>query len=288
MLTIKIVGMKMTGVNVVLLILLSYSLGQSQNEYRYSNGNSDDPEWVQLMYSTDLNAGDVVEAYELYYDTHTFEKNSHTQYYKRWLRSLSRQQVTNGRTASDKRYLAARQREQSASRDVNSSWESLGPWDWDHDAVDKSYAPGAAHVYTIEQSKSNNDILYAGTATAGLWKSVDHGLSWTSISSDLLINGLTALEIDHSNPDVVYAEILSNIYKTTNGGTTWLPTGSVSFQNQSFNTADLVMDPDNTLIVWAATNAGLYRSADGGANWSLKLGGEALEIEFRSSTHHSP
>ena len=39
--------------------------------------------------------------------------------------------------------------------DRMSDWECIGPWDWDHDAAGRSYAPGSAHVYTVEQSISN-------------------------------------------------------------------------------------------------------------------------------------
>ena len=30
----------------------------------------------------------------------------------------------------------------------SNQWECVGPWDFDKDAASRSYAPGAAHVYT--------------------------------------------------------------------------------------------------------------------------------------------
>jgi hypothetical protein len=44
------------------------------------------PQWAQLMYSENPNVYQVSQAYQDYYRTHTFEKNYHTQYYKRWMR----------------------------------------------------------------------------------------------------------------------------------------------------------------------------------------------------------
>ena len=232
------------------------------------------------MYSEDADAGAVVSAYEAYYKDNPFVKNEHTQYYKRWLRSIAREQGTSGKTPADARYVARRSKNSSINRAPSETWSSIGPFDWDHEAADRSYAPGAAHVYTVEQSISDPDILYAGTATAGLWRSDNRGADWFCVTNDMMVNGLSALEINHLDADVVYAELLSGIYKTTNGGTTWYPTGDGAFQAIGLGTADLVMHPTDTQVVWAATNEGLYLTADGGANWVQKLAGDALEIEF--------
>ena len=263
-----------------LIFLIAGGKVFSQQELRYYGGVQDIPAWAVLMYNENADAGDVIKAYEEYYRSHPLEKNEHTQYYKRWLRSLSREQTTNGRTPADRRYLQNRVDESSQWRTEEDQWISLGPWDWDHDAADRSYAPGAAHVYTVEQSIADPDVLYAGTATAGIWKSIDHGSSWSSVTSGMMVNGLTALEINHSNSNCVYAELLSSIYKTIDGGISWAPTGSPSFQAASINTAYIVMHPQDSQIVWAATNSGLYQTTDGGSTWNLKIAGDFQEIEF--------
>ena len=118
------------------------------------------------MYSDTPDVGKVTEAYTKYYQTHPFIKNKHTQYYKRWLRSISRTTAL-----PSKEYL------KTTSKNVKSSyaWEPRGPFDFDIDAASRSYAPGAAHIYCVEQSLSNADVIYAGTATAGLWRSNDKG-----------------------------------------------------------------------------------------------------------------
>ena len=252
----------------------------AQVEYQYESVISDYPEWVRLMYQEDADPGEVVRAYDTYYSDNDFVKNTHTQYYKRWLRSIARDLPTNGRTQSDRRYLERTQAASAKLRSEDDQWVSLGPWDWDHDAADRSYAPGAAHVYTVEQALSDPDVLYAGTATAGLWKTTDRGVSWSCVTNDMLVNGLTALEINHQEPDVIYAELLSTIMKSNNGGSTWFATGDASFQAISMNVADIMMHPADTQEVWAATNDGLYRTTNGGTTWTKPLAGNFLEIEF--------
>lgn len=68
----------------------------------------------------------------------------------------------------------------------------------------------------MEQAVSNTDVLYAGSATAGVWKSIDKGLNWILLTKDMLVNGVIAVEIDHTNENVVYFEGGGILYKTIN------------------------------------------------------------------------
>ena len=123
----------------------------SQVEMKYNANSEKLPEWVQLMYADNSDEEAVINAYTDYYKKNKLVKNKHTQYYKRWLRNISR--FSNAKPTLQ------------TSKSTN-QWECVGPWDFDKDAASRSYAPGAAHVYTVEQSVSNSNILYAGSATA--------------------------------------------------------------------------------------------------------------------------
>ena len=70
--------------------MVALSLGASaqyvpQTSYRV---DMDDPVWVQLLYSSTADPLDIRAAYEAHYADHPFEKNRHTQFYKRWLRNI--------------------------------------------------------------------------------------------------------------------------------------------------------------------------------------------------------
>ncbi len=249
----------------------------AQREMAYSPRRDEMlPDWVTAMYAPDADPGLVTRLYEAYYREQPFEKNQHTQYYKRWLAGFARQ-VTPDRER-DAAYLRAYAAQQQSR--MPASWTTLGPIDWDHAAASRSYAPGSAHVYTVEQSVSNPDVLYAGTANAGVWKSVDHGITWSPQTSGLLTGSVTALEIDPTNANIVYAELLGNIRKTTNGGNTWSPTGDAAFQALNFSTRDIRCKPDQPATVYAATSNGLYKSTNSGTTWSSVLAGNVLEVEF--------
>ena len=114
---------------VFILVFSSFNL-YSQSEKRYDINSSDLPQWVNLMYSNDIDEGKVIEAYESFYKNNKFIKNKHTQFYKRWLRNLSRETIPPKRVKSTS----------------SNNWQCIGPWDFDKDAESRSYAPGAAHL----------------------------------------------------------------------------------------------------------------------------------------------
>ena len=50
-------------------------------------------------------------------------------------------------------------------------------WDFDKDAASRSYAPGSAHIYTVEQSVSNANILYAQEQQSSeFWRTNNKGV----------------------------------------------------------------------------------------------------------------
>ena len=153
----------------IFLLLLSVNV-YSQTEMKYNAKSENLPNWVELMYSENPNDGEVIKLYREYYKTNEFVKNKHTQYYKRWIRNISR--YTNSEV-------------KSSFSESSNQWQCVGPWDFDQHAASRSYAPGAAHVYTVEQSVSNSNVLYAGTATAGAWKTTDKGINWSLITKEL-------------------------------------------------------------------------------------------------------
>ncbi|MFL2576966.1 MAG: PKD domain-containing protein [Flavobacteriales bacterium] len=248
----------------VFILALSFTKLYSQSEKRYDINSSNLPEWVTLMYSDNIDEGKVIKAYESFYRDNDFIKNKHTQYYKRWLRNLSRETIPSKKVKSTS----------------SNNWQCIGPWDFDKDAASRSYAPGAAHLYTVEQSLSNSNVLYAGAATAGAWKSNNKGNNWTHITKDLHLSGVYALEIDFQDENIIYISGNGGIYKSINGGANWISIGGTNFNAQSHSIKDIKMHPQNNQILYVVSNQGLYKSIDGGLNLNEIMSGEFQEIEF--------
>lgn len=275
------------------ILLLSFFSLSAQVERAYRAADTQLPDWVQLMYAEKPDAGAVMQAHDLYYQTHPFVKNQHTQYYKRWLRRLqlfgdeARMTEAEKKTKAinDAQFLQRLQQKNTES--PTSPWTSLGPFDFDKEAAGVSYAAGAAHVYTTEQSVSNPNVLYAGTANAGLWKSVDKGLNWSLQTRDLLISTVYALEIDYTDHNIVYFSGANKLYKTTDGGMTSNPIGDAAFTAVSQDITDILMYPNDHTKLLLCSDHGLYRSTDSGNNWTKILPGEFQEVEFKPGDPNS-
>jgi hypothetical protein len=249
-----------------------------------------------MMYDPKSNVGDVITEYENYYKTNPFTKNEHTQYYKRWLRNI--REVVDERgyiNPPSKKIQDQRDAERISGRTSNGSrsimvnppsWKTIGPIDFDKEAAGRSHAPGAAHVYTIEKAPSNPDILYCGTANAGIWKTIDRGLHWTYASATIPVNYCNAIEIHPSDPNTVWIGANNRLYVTHDGGTSWSVAGDAQFNTISYSFDDIAYKPGTTNVLFLATNQGIYRSIDGGNNFAKILstkGGKSHfgEIEFK-------
>jgi len=243
---------------------------------------NDLPQWAQMMYAPDADAGAVQAAYDAYFATYPFVKNAHTQYFKRWKREIGHNVIPRDLAQREDyqeslgQYLAA-----SASGDRAANWTCIGPTDWDHSAVDRSYACGAAHVYTVEQSMVNTNLLYAGTATAGLWKSTDKGMSWTAVTKGMMVGEVLSVELDHTVQNTAYFGGAGSLYKTSDGGSTWNVIGGAPFTSVSHTIRDIVLHPTNNQILFVCSNQGLYRSTNAGSSFTQVQTGSWQELEFK-------
>ena len=246
-----------------------------------------EPEWIQLMFQPDADPGMVSEKFKSYFKTHPFEKNYYTQYYKHWM--LLHARDNNGSLFNlpldDTKFNQTQYLENSKQTALEkaANWQCIGPFDFDKEASSASYAAGAAHVYTTEQSFSNPNILFAGTANAGVWKSIDKANNWVNMTKDMMLGTVLALEIDRTNPDIVYFGGAGKVYKTTNGGTTWNQTGDATFNSSSKTIRDIVQSPVNSNELWMAADQGLYHTTDGGINWIQMYTSAWKEIEIHQT-----
>ena len=235
-----------------------------------------DPAWVQLLYSETATPEAIRSAYEAFYAEHPFEKNRDTQFYKRWLRNveLPKPQVTEAYASA----WASHQPRQ------NGAWEEMGPWHYDPEVAMEFQvqSPGACHVYTVEQAPSDHQVVWCGTATAGAWKSTDHGAHWSLMTRDLPLTSVYSVAIHPENPSRVWVGSGDGqLWRTEDGGDTWSVCGNAAFQSEDRWYRDVAFGqgPDGP-VLFAATNNGLHRSDNGGATMTQVASGEYMELEF--------
>ena len=145
-------------------------------------------------------------------------------------------------------------------------------------------SPGACHVYTVEQAASNHEVVWCGTATAGAWKSTDHGGHWSLMTRALPLTSVYSVAIhpeDASRVLVGAGDEAALAYGKWRGILTLC--GNASFQSVDRWYRDLVFKPavnGEEPVLFAATNNGLFRSDDGGTTMTQVASGEHMELEF--------
>ncbi|MFC1729334.1 WD40/YVTN/BNR-like repeat-containing protein [candidate division KSB1 bacterium] len=122
-------------------------------------------------------------------------------------------------------------------------------------------------------------IIYMATASGGLWKSTNNGITFEPIFDHEEVFSIGDVTVDPSNPDIVWVGTGeannsrscywgNGVYKSTDAGMTWRNIGRI------------VIDPDNSDVVYVAAlghlysenpERGLYKTTNGGRTWAKVL-----------------
>lgn len=226
----------------------------------------DAPVWMKMMLENDPDLTKIKEAYETYYTEHQFEKNTYTQYYKkfmRWARPLMNDKgkiVMPTNEQNEHRMRQALKFRNSSSRTAN--WTFNGPNEtWTTNGTTR--VTWQTNIYCLDVAPSNSNVLYAGGESGGLWRTSDKGLTWNVKSSNIIHDAFGAIKIQPNDANTVYAGTSGKIIKSTNGGDTW----SNVYTENGLWTNEIAISASNPNIVLAATDSGLLRSVNGGSTW---------------------
>jgi len=247
------------------------------------------PEWAKLMYADHPNFFEVVNAYQHYYADHEFEKTIHTQYFKRWVSAVQDHVNEDGSIAYDdalvrkakEKKIKLLQSDHASGQKDGAIWSYAGPMVHYNDDGNMHPAWDHANVYCHDRSSSNNQVMYCGTESGGVYKSVDAAQHWALVTQDHIINTISAIKIHPTNENVVIFSAENDLWRSTDGGLTWNVIGQPSFVSLDISAWEILFHPTNPAIVFAATNEGLFRSEDGGDNWTEILQNETMTVCFK-------
>lgn len=135
-----------------------------------------------------------------------------------------------------------------------------------YENISDGYFGGSIGAVSVAESDLN--VMYVGggektvrgnvSSGYGVYKSVDGGKTW-QFKGLPESRHIPRIRIHPSNPDVVYAAVLGNIYKpttergvykSTDGGETWR---KVLYVNDMSGAVDLIIDPTNSRVLYAST-----------------------------------
>jgi len=220
-------------------------------------------------------------------------------WYKRWEEQMVKHANADGSLPDDFQYfkeassVAMIKEQQMRQGNTAVSWIPVGPF----------VTPGSVgRINTITFHPTNPNIFWVGVAQGGVWKTTNGGSSYLPLTDNLPITRISDIAIDAKHPDTMYISVCDygyigvalnldgrkrnthygmGIYKTTNGGASWVPTG-LSF-NQTDYDGSLIrrtfVSPTNSDNLLTAGTSGIWKSANGGTNWTKVLDTLIWDIE---------
>lgn len=242
--------------------------------------------WYDMMTGPRPNLFEVSRAYDAWYRDHPFVKNGRTQDYKRWVRHMELYADAQGYERrptwtlnDDAAFLSTPRRKEHETSQALSVWRGIGPFGWDKQAAGLSYAPGLAHCYVVKEDPRDAAVIWAGTATAGLWKSTDSARSWTNVTASMLVREVRALCIDANRSGRTWFGASTGVWRTVDGGRSWTQTALQGSFFTDLVVYDILQIRGMPEALVVATNKGLHRSLDAGTTFDLIQQGTFYELE---------
>ena len=134
-------------------------------------------------------------------------------------------------------------------------------------------------VTVILEDPTDQDVWYAGTSNAGIYKTINGGASWAPVVAGLSSAQVDTLVIDPTDPNTLYAGLIfKGVSKTTDGGNTWFAVNNgIKVENRgqiSLDSVDevsvVVISSLDTQHLYFTDGYKIYETRDGGGFWSEK------------------
>ncbi|MEE8294119.1 MAG: hypothetical protein V3R64_00255 [Sphingomonadales bacterium] len=145
----------------------------------------------------------------------------------------------------------------------------------------------SGRVSIVDAVASDPSTIFVGSASGGVWRSRDGGLTFQPIFDYEDVASIGALAINQQNPDIVWVgsgegnprnstSVGAGVYKSIDGGDSWTKVGLPNSERINW----IELDPTNPDVAYVAalgtlwgsnTERGLYKTTDGGETWNRIL-----------------
>jgi hypothetical protein len=177
-------------------------------------------------------------------------------------------------------------------------WRSVGPFGFQTSGFYGS-SPNAdgGRIRTVAIHPTNPSIVYAGSASGGVWRTTNGGATWLPLTDNQCSLNTGSIAIDPVNPNIVYVgtgePAQSNgcgLLRSFDGGASWTEingagvlapvNGSQTTRAYRIRVAPSLAGTQNTSVVLYAASNGLHRSTNSGSAWTTVLTGFVSDVEF--------
>ncbi len=133
-------------------------------------------------------------------------------------------------------------------------------------------------IHDVQIDPSDSRRVLAGSV-AGLYRTEDHGISWSRISDDSLV--INSILVTPDRPDrIILGTEGDGVYVSEDGGNTWERTNRGLHNVRVAVVAPDPVEPTDlyAAVIFGNAASGVYRSTDGGGSWSRLSRGVMPEV----------
>nr|HPI45929.1 hypothetical protein [Tenuifilaceae bacterium] len=146
-----------------------------------------------------------------------------------------------------------------------SNWVSMGP-----NSSNGGYA-GIGRINCIAFHPSDKNTFWIGAPSGGLWKTTNGGSSWTVLTDNLPVIGVSEIFIpnDYATSKTIYIatgdrdagdNYSIGVLKSTDDGQNWQATGLTFNVANRYRIVRMLVHPTQQNIMYVATNGGIFKS----------------------------
>ncbi len=255
--------------------------------------------FIQQKKGQPLTFKEMQRQYNDWAKKHDLKQTHYWKYFKRWENEMQMHTNAQGEPGDASIYLnesiKKSQEKQTLKNNkfLSSAWYPSGPY-MVPENMTGYMENGIGRINCIAFHPTDTNTYFVGVAQGGVWKTTNNGLSWTPLTDNLPILRISDISIDPNSPNTMYISVCDfayidvalnidgrkrnthyglGVYKTTDGGFSWFPTGLTfqQIQGDASLIRKIIINPDNSNQLVASGVGGIYKSMDGGNSWSQIL-----------------
>lgn len=274
----------------ILLILTTFVLcttipltAQERNWRTLEGRDFGNLKWYEIKDRPDVTFREVQKAFYKEWEGKDYESGKGYKQFKRWeiqMRGLEKEFLVMKKGDYQFKYHP---RTKSNARNPQNNWTPLGPR-----VPAGTRFRGIGRIDAVAFDAQDERIIYVGSPSGGLWKSIDAGTTWNIISDETWPSASIAdIVVNPTNSQQIYVATRDNpaqgLMRSEDGGQSWeqLPRNinAFSYNRLLLHPSSEENSPTQQELI-LGTSTGVYTSRDGGISWEVAAFPQEITLDF--------